>query len=432
MAKKYEIKHRGLSLWVRELTAFKSGVKYTSHEIRDYSSGKLVRHHRSTRAEARAKAKEILECRANGKLEILGWSDELRGDIEKALKALEPVHVRIDRACSLIADAVKLVPEDEILAACRVWRESRPNRKLTQKKVSDVILEFLSRREEKVSERRFRADECYLGAFETQFSTRHLHEISTLDIKDWADAKGWGAKTKNDALGLVRQLYCDAIERNYVAENPAKIKREALGGSDVEIFTPDEVRRILLSVEDRLKPFFALIFFSGLRKEEASRLSVSQVREGLKCGVMFFPASLAKTNRSRSISFCENLRAWLMRFLPNDGPLLPVEWQGIRRLDELPAYAVRRSGVKWVRNGPRHSFATYFLRLSGDPAETVKQMGNSLAQLDRHYNSRADSVTPETAERYFAIFPPTNAENLIPMPEPDAAAEPGSTATAVG
>jgi len=266
MANKFEIKYRGLSLWVRELTAVKSGVEYTSYEIRDYSNGKLVRHHRSTLAEARAKAQEVLECRASGKLEILGWNVELRNDIQLALRALKPSRIRIDRACSLIADAAKLVPEDEILAACRAWKDSRPNKKLTPQRVAKVVLEFLSRREEKVSERRYRADECYVGAFKTQFGTRNLHEISTVEIKDWADAKGWGAKTKNDALGLVRQLYCDAIERNYAVENPAKIKREPVGGGDVEIFTPDQVHRILWSVEDHLKPFFALNFFPGCEK----------------------------------------------------------------------------------------------------------------------------------------------------------------------
>lgn len=53
MAKKYEVaKHRGLSLKFRRLIAFKNGVKYVGYEIRDYSSGRLVRHHRSTLAEA--------------------------------------------------------------------------------------------------------------------------------------------------------------------------------------------------------------------------------------------------------------------------------------------------------------------------------------------------------------------------------------------
>jgi hypothetical protein len=104
----------------------------------------------------------------------------------------------------------------------------------------------------------------------------------------------------------------------------------------------------------------------------------------------------------------------------------------MERLDELPGYAARKSGVPWIRNGPRHSFGSYFLRLTGDPAETTKQMGNSLTQLDRHYNSRAKGVTPETAKRYFAILPPTEADNLIPMPKQEAAAESGSAAPAAG
>ena len=43
------------------------------------------------------------------------------------------------------------------------------------------------------------------------------------------------------------------------------------------------------AVEDRMKAFFSVLFFTGARKEEASRLSVAQVREGLKSGAIYLP-----------------------------------------------------------------------------------------------------------------------------------------------
>lgn len=411
MAEKYLIHHRGVSVRIRKLTAVRNGVAYGGYEILDYSTGKRVRHQRSTLAEAKAKAKEVCECLATGKREVLEWDDGLRDEIRHALKALEGTGAAIDRACAVFADAVKIVSAGEIVAACLAWRDHRPDKRLVPKKVGESVPEFLKKRLAKVSDRRYRTDCCYLGLFQRKFSSRFLHEVSKLEIKDWADARGWASKTKNDAIGLVRLLYADAIDRGHALENPAKIKREKLGSGDVEIFTPGQVQRILNAVEDRLKPFFALLFFSGLRKEEASRLSLAQVREGLKSGNIYLSASAAKTNRSRSVALCDNLKLWLTRYLPKeDGPLLPVVWSSMERLDELPGYAQRISGVPWLRNGARHSYATYFLRLCGDPAETVKQMGNSLAQLDRHYNSRAESVTPAAAKEYFAIAPSQPAE----------------------
>jgi len=153
-------------------------------------------------------------------------------------------------------------------------------------------------------------------------------------------------------------------------------------------------------------------------------LSVTQVREGLLSGGILLPASMAKTNRSRTVSICTNLRAWLTGYLPSDGPLLPAEWQAMERLDELPSFASRKSGVPWLRNGPRHSFGTYFLRLSGDPGKTTAEMGNSLAQLDRHYHSHAKAITREVAERYFAVMPKVD-QNIEPMATPGLSPEPG-------
>ncbi len=414
MAESISTNHRGVSVPIRKLTAIKNGVAYTSYEIADYSSGRRVRHQRSNLDEAKAKAKEVCECLAAGKRDVLQWSDDLRIEIRHGLKLLEGTRVGIDRACAVFADALKILPEAEILPACRAWKDKRPNRRLMPKKACDAVSDFLSLREKRVSERRYRSDRSYLGQFEAKFGERMLHEITTLELKDWAISKGWSAKTKKDALGLVRQLYADAVERNHAAENPVKIGREntrkGQGKEDIKIFRPEEVQRILDAVEDRLKPFFAVTFFSGLRKEEASRLTIVQVREGLQSGGIFLPASMAKTNRSRTVSICANLGAWLNRYLPLNGTLLPVEWQAMRRLDELPGYASRKSGVPWQRNGPRHSFGTYFLRLTGDPGKTTAEMGNSLAQLDRHYHSHAKAVTREVAETYFAIVPKLEAK----------------------
>jgi integrase len=420
MAEKYQVHHRAVSVYIRRVTAAKNGVRYSGWEIRDYSTRKLVRHQRATLAEAKAKAKEVCECLATGKREVLEWDDQQRFSIRQALRHLEPSKTTIDRACAIFAEAAKIIPAEEIVAACRAWHDKRPNRRLVPKRVSEAVPEFLNRRVDKVSERRYRTDRSYLGMFQKAFAGRWLHEVTTLEIKDWAEAKGWKPKTKNDAIGLVRSLYGDAIDRGYAVENPAKIKREPLGDTDVGIFTPGQAQRILNAVEDRLKPFFALLFFSGLRKEEASRLNVAQVREGLRSGSIYLNSSIAKTNRNRAIALPDNLKAWLTRYLPVDGPLLPKHWQTMERLDELGSYAERKSGVKWVYNGPRHSFGTYHLRLYGDPAETVKQMGNSLVQLDGHYSSRAESVTREAAQEHFAIMPSLSAE-VVPLPAVHAA-----------
>ena len=48
-----------------------------------------MRHQRSTLRQAKAKVKEVCECLATGKREVLEWNDDLRIEIRHALKLLE-------------------------------------------------------------------------------------------------------------------------------------------------------------------------------------------------------------------------------------------------------------------------------------------------------------------------------------------------------
>src|ERR1035437_2764417 len=226
MAAKSLVHHSGVNISVRKLTYRKDDTRYTCYEVLDYSSGRRVRHQRPTLEEARAKAREVAECLATGKREVLEWDDRQRAEIRQALRYLEGSETEIDRACAIFTSAAKLVSADEIVAACRVWHENRQKKRLVPKLVSDAVPEFLKRRDQKVSARRYRTDQCYLGIFQKQFGSHFLHEVTTLEIKDWVTTRRWSPKTTNDAIGLVRLLYRDAIERDHAVENPAIIKRE--------------------------------------------------------------------------------------------------------------------------------------------------------------------------------------------------------------
>lgn len=405
MKTKFNIRHKGIPVTITQ-------ERDHRFVLSEYTTGKRVRHVRTTYEEARDKALEICELMASGQTGLIALSP-YESEIRASMAALPP-GMRLGRAVDIVRECCELVAPEEIVAACRYWRDHPPVKKLIPTKIKDASADYMARREKKITHRRMRADRCYMGIFVAKFGNRLMTDLTTREIKDWADDRGWAAKTKVDAFGLVQRLYADSIERGFATDNPAKIKREKIRVGDVGIFTPAQTHVVMLAVLDRLKPFFALWFFSGLRKEEASRLSILQVREGLASGSIFLPAHMAKTGRSRSVFIADNLRAWLMRYLPLDGMLLPPSWQGHRRLDELVTHAATKSKLKWVPNGPRHSFGTYHLKLHGDPAETVRQMGNSLQQLDRHYNSRAHTVTKESAREYFNILP-RDQDNIVPM-----------------
>ncbi len=205
--------------------------------------------------------------------------------------------------------------------------------------------------------------------------------------------------------------------RGYAVENPASsefIERETIKGTEIGIFTPSETKQLLYAVEDSLKPAMALWCFSGVRIAEIARLSCDQVRQGLKSGSIYLGAGTTKTKDARSVEICGNLRQWLERYLPMTGPVMPEQWQTISGLSELSRHVARRTRIAWKKNAPRHTFATMSLALFKDAPALVKQMGTSLAKLERHYWARAASVTVEDAKEYFAIMP-ADAANVVPL-----------------
>ena len=73
MSSQNEVSHKSITLKIKKRTTRVNGKSYTNWEIRDTTSGKLVRHKRASLQEAREKAKEICEALAGRKREVIGW-----------------------------------------------------------------------------------------------------------------------------------------------------------------------------------------------------------------------------------------------------------------------------------------------------------------------------------------------------------------------
>jgi hypothetical protein len=76
-----------------------------------------------------------------------------------------------------------------------------------------------------------------------------------------------------------------------------------------------------------------------------------------------------------------------------------------------------RIKMKWVRNGLRHSFCSYRLAVTHDPARVATEAGNSPNMIHRHYKAL---VTEKEGHEWFSIVPPTDA-----LPETETQASPG-------
>ncbi len=410
--------------YVRQQT--KNGKTYTSYSVPDHSAGKRKLRCFADPKEAKERARAIAEAVASGKVEFLNdadkvqdWQSSLRPEILKALEAVEPSGMTILPASQLLAQAVKILNgrSNELLLACQYWMQHRPDKPVAPKLVKDAVPAYLLRRTN-LSARRQRNLGAQLGWFMREFGETPLHEVTPQAVRDFMDGRKWAVKTRNEFLGAVSLLFKEGQFNNWVPKdyNATKgIVREKVKVGRIGIFEPAEVRQLFarLAVKaPELVPFMALWCFSGIRKEEISRLSWPQVNRGLLTGYIEVDALDAKTGDTRNVPVLDNLRAWLTVYNKEQGKILPAVWlQSTKsapdRLSELVRHICRKTKTVWKSNAPRHSYGTYHFKVCKDPGVVVSAMGNSLEKFQKHYWSKGKNVTDEAATEYFSIVPRT-------------------------
>jgi hypothetical protein len=425
MSQNIEVKHKGLSVKIYVSQTSKKGTAYTTYQVADYSSGQRKFWSFSDEARARAKAEEIAEGKATGKDDVFVYA-ALKRPIQRALEEARGTGMRLDEAVGLLRKALEIVPADEMLEACRFWKNKRPNKPFDPKTAKQAVDDHLPRH--RASVRRKRALKTYYGHFSKKFGTRKLHEIDATEICDWANSaerntgKGWSAKTQNEVLNALSGLYKEAIFRNWVPAgyNPCStesIKRPEVKPGNIGIFTPIQVAAIMQKIKDDLKPFMCLWFFGATRKEEVARLRWGQIRAAVKTGILEIEPEQGLKTGGRSINVLPNLMAWLKWSVAqfpdaeDDEPVLPLNRGGGRKLDDISKRVACQSKVPWVDNGPRHSYITYRCKVTQSTVDVADEAGNSPHKIEKHYRRKAISI--DDAKAYFEIMPPDAPANVM-------------------
>ena len=150
--------------------------------------------------------------------------------------------------------------------------------------------------------------------------------------------------------------------------------------------------RAFLSALDRERlPFFAICAFTGLRREEVSRLDWTEIK--LERSLIDLPAEKGKNNRRKLEQIPANL-AKILKPFREAGSVRPK-----KKLQHAMETAVARAKIEWKQNCLRHSFCSYAVALKG-LEWTSDQADHSIAILKRDYR---EVVTKADAEAYFDI-----------------------------
>jgi integrase len=245
------------------------------------------------------------------------------------------------------------------------------------------------------------------------FSDKLIVEITPQDINKALSL--FAQSSRNAKLRILRAVFNLGIKRGYLTLNPvARLDFAELETKEVEVFSVEQTTAFLnatLEMYPELVAFYVFAFFCGIRpNSELEKLDWSDVHLAEK-QVVIRP-KVAKTKRRRFVDISDNALAWLQAYGQRGGSFTGK----VRPYDTLLLTKRRRilqkqAGIaKWVQQGARHSYCSYWLAQFEDVNRLVLQSGHTDADgMWEHYHR---AVTRTDAQRYWSIIPPVDQAPL--------------------
>lgn len=238
-----------------------------------------------------------------------------------------------------------------------------------------------------------------IGKFERQFGSVAITDITTPQVDQFLRRLNLGPSTRNAVRKSMVAFFSWARKQGCLPADRATAAERSMTFSELdrapEIYTPQEMSRLLASCEREVIPMVAIGGFCGIRSAEIARLQWEDVLWDQ--GYIEIKARSAKTKARRLVPIQPNLKAWLEPYRGSNGAI--CEFNSL-------SYCYRNlsilSGVEWKQNALRHSYASYRLAQIQDAAKVSLEMGNSPQMMFKHYR---ELVTPEAAMAWFAIMP---------------------------
>lgn len=404
------------------------GKRYASFLVKypDLLSGKLATKRFADLREAKTFAEEKCRLIGNGQANAAALTNEEAAQYGEAKSLLQPSGVPLHVAARAYADAHNLLPAGTtVLDAVRYFVGRHPSAG-ARKLVPEVVAEYIRDREAAgVSAIHLRDLRIRLGRFGDAFNVP-ITSVTTATVNDYLKAltnalngKPSSPRSRANHRALIIALFNFARLQNYVSRDHAAeladLPVPKFRHGIVEVYQPEEFRRLLAAAGDELRPVLALGGLAGLRVAEISRLDWRDVKLGER--VVVIGDRIAKTASRRVVPLSDALVAWLAPLAKPFGPVSPTasDARGIgESLVSRWAHVAARAKVTWKRNALRHSFGSYRLAITADFARVAAEMGNSPAIIHQHYKSL---VTEAEGRAWFAVAPPNSNQQapIIPI-----------------
>lgn len=363
-------------------------------------------------ADAKRRGGEVVGSLAKGEIQAAGVSSQDQAAFFRATELLLPTRVSLESACREYAEAFKVLGGVSILQAAREYAR-RHSAEAVAKTVQQVVDEFLAAKREgratrlrgngrKVSERYLEDLDRKLQAFAGRFHCL-IGAVTGTDLNDFIHGLEVEGRTKNNYRQAVNVLFEFAKKQKYLPRDHAvmdEVDAAAEADFEIEIFTPEELTKLLNHASEDLLPVLVVGAFAGLRTSEIERLDWQDVRFDTAGIVVQRGKVRTKRGRARRIvPLSPNLASWLKQNAKRDGKVWP---HSSPYLFELQARTAASAGVAWKHNALRHSFISYRVAETQNVAQVALEAGNSQEMIFEHYR---ELVRAADAKTWFSIVP---------------------------
>ena len=189
-------------------------------------------------------------------------------------------------------------------------------------------------------------------------------------------------------------------KRDLIKNNPIeRIDCRKIRKGDVEFYSIGQCQELLEKSESNawLHFYIAVALFTGIRKEELFRIKCRDIY--LDSREIVLSASVTKTRQRRIVRIPENLVKYFEAYNP-----IETDENGFIFSDSAITQRLKRFGkslsFKLIKNGFRHTTATYYLAKSQNEYETARQLGHSVEMLKLHY---AGLARQSEAEAFYQL-----------------------------
>ncbi|MGH7939874.1 MAG: tyrosine-type recombinase/integrase [Limisphaerales bacterium] len=404
----------GVSAKIRKTIQIKNGREYVVYIVDYMLLGKRKQVGRTRLEEARQHALEACRSIALGRQDTLALTNPDRLVYVRATEALSPAGFQLDVAASEYAAAMQILAgRTSIAEVCRAWvNQNRTERPRISVPAAVEAFEQEAQTDNKSEERR-KQFRIVLERFGKGFSDE-VEAVTPGLISGYLAKLPLSERSKKNHRDVIGTFNRWLMLKGYLCKGADWLenvqKYSGRKHSAIEIFTPEELTRLLQAAGD-MTPFVAIGAFAGLRHAEIDRLEWQEI--DLEDGFIEVKAIKSKTGERRLVPIQENLKKWLLPYREQSGRVV-----GYANTTKQLGKVARNAGVQWKHNALRHSYISYRVAASADVPRVADEAGNSSQMIRQHYLRR---VKPVVASQWFNIAP-ERPVNVIGLPQQQKAA----------